>query len=69
MLECKIDKKTGRIRVHTKGDLSTITTEVLALFKEIHRGIEQQNQEAAKEFKHTVIGAMLDPSSPVWKEE
>lgn len=68
MLKCKIDKKTGRIRVHTKGDLSTITTEVLTLFKDLHRNIEQQNPEAAKEFKNTVIGAMLDPRSPVWKE-
>lgn len=68
MLKCKIDKKTGRIRVHTKGDLSTITVEVLTLFKDLHRNIEQQNPEAAKAFKNTVIGAMLDPSSPVWKE-
>lgn len=69
MLKCKIDKKTGRIRVHTKGDLGTITAEVLCLFKDVHRNIERQNPEAAKEFKNTVIGAMLDPRSPVWKEE
>ena len=69
MLKCKIDKKNGRVYVRTKGDLTTIAVEALALFKEIHRGIERQNPEAAKEFKNMVIGAMLDPRSPVWKEE
>lgn len=69
MLKCKIDKKNGRVYVRTKGDLTTIAVEALALFKEIHRGIERQNPEAAKEFKNMVIGTMLDPRSPVWKEE
>lgn len=69
MLKCKIDKKTGCFRVNTKGDLATIAVEVLGLFKELHRGIERQNPEAAKEFKNMVIGTMLDPRSPVWKEE
>lgn len=69
MLKCKIDRAKGTVNVSTKGDLSAITVEVLALFKELHRGIAQQNPDAAREFKNTVIGAMLDPGSPLWKEE
>ena len=69
MLKCKIDRAKGTVKVNTKGDLSAITVEVLALFKEIHRGIEKQNPEAAREFKNTVTGAMLDPRSPLWREE
>lgn len=69
MLKCNIDRAKGNVRVKTKGDLNSITVETLALFKELHRGIAQQNPEAAKAFKTTVIGAMLDPSSPLWKEE
>ena len=68
MLKCKIDKKTGRIYVKTKGDLTTIAVEALVLLKRLHCGIERQNPEAAKEFKNVVIGTMLDPRSPVWKE-
>ena len=69
MLKCKIDRAKGPVRVQAKGDLNTITVEVLALFKEVHKNIAQQNPGAAKEFRNTVIGAMLDPSSPLWKEE
>ena len=69
MIKCKIDRAKGPVQIKTKGDLRTITVEVLALFKEIHHGIQQQNPEAAREFKNNVIGAMLDPRSPLWKEE
>lgn len=69
MLKCKIDKAKGPVYLKTKGDLATITVEFLALFRQLHYGIAQQNPEAAKEFRNTVIGAMLDPRSPLWKEE
>lgn len=69
MLKCKIDRETGRIHVKTKGRLDDITAESMAVLKEIYSGIARQNPEAAKEFKNTVIGVVLDPASPVWKEE
>ena len=69
MIKCKIDRGKGPVKVKAKGDVNTITVEMLALFKEVHKNIEQQNPDAAREFKNTVIGAMLDPRSPLWKEE
>lgn len=69
MLKCKIDKAKGPVWVKAKGDLNTITVEVMALFKEVHRNIAQQNPEAAREFRNTVTAAMLDPTSPLWKED
>lgn len=69
MLKCNINQKKKHVWLRTSGDLNTITVECLALFKGVYRGIEKQNPEAAKEFKNTVIAAMLDSSSPLWKEK
>lgn len=69
MLKCKIDRAKGTVRVSTKGNLDDITVEVLGIFQAIHKEIAKQNPIAAKEFKNKVIGVMLDPRSPVWKED
>lgn len=69
MVKCKINRDKGLVSIKTKGDLHSITVEVLCLIKEVHRGIEQKNPEAAREFRNTVTAAMLDPTSPLWKEE
>lgn len=69
MLKCRMDQAKDHVWVKTKGDMNTITVEVLALVHEVYQGIAQKNPEAAKEFRNTVIGAMLDPRSPLWKEE
>lgn len=69
MLKCKIDKATGLVKVKAGGDLRNLTVEVLALVHEVYLGIEQQNPEAAKEFRNTLIGILLNPKGPMWKEE
>ena len=69
MLKCKIDKAKGPVRVKVSGDVHTITVELLALIKTVNHGIDQQDPEAAREFRNAVTAAMLDPTSPLWKEE
>ena len=69
MLKCRIDRNKGPVWVKAKGDAHTITVEVLALIKTVNHSIEQQNPEAARKFRNTVTTAMLDPTSPLWKEE
>lgn len=69
MLKCKVNKKKKRVRVKACGDMHTIVVEVLALFKTIHRAIEQKNPEDAQNFRNMVTAAMLDPASPLWKED
>ncbi len=68
MLKCKIDRSKGTAWVKTKGTGADITTESLALIREVYRGIKQQNEEAADLYRRTMIGALLDPNSAVWKE-
>ena len=69
MLKCRINRAKGLVQVKSKGDLNTITVEVLALIKEVNRGIEKQNPEAGRAFRNTLTAAMLDPTSPLWKED
>ena len=68
MLKCNINRERKHVRVKANGDQHTITVEVLALIKEVNRGIEQQNPEAARAFRNTLTAAMLDPTSPLWEE-
>lgn len=69
MIKCKIDRGKGPVKVKAKGDVNTITVEMLALVHEVYQVIARKSPEAAKEFRNRVIGVMLDPRSPLWKEE
>ena len=71
MLKCKI-KKTGRglvIRVNAEGTAKMVMAETAALIATVYQNINKKNPEAAKGFKHALIGVLLDPDSPVWKGE
>lgn len=67
MIKCKI-KSNGSIRVKASGTVKDLTVETAALIEDIYQSIHQQNPEAAKGYKNTLIGILLDPNSPVWKE-
>lgn len=69
MLKCNIDKDKGKGYLKSKGDIDNVIVETLTLIKQLYRGIVQQSPDAAKHFKNTIIGVLLDPNSPVWKEE
>lgn len=69
MLKCRINRAKGPVRVKASGDLNTITVEVMALIKEVNQGISQKNPEAGCVFRNKLIAAILDPASPLWKEE
>ena len=67
MLKCNI-KRGGNIRVKASGTAQDLMVETAAAIKEVHNGISKANQEAAKEYRLKLIGLLLDPDSPVWKE-
>ena len=69
MIECKINKKSGTVRVKTKGEGYDISLETLAFIGELFRGINRKNPAAGEAFKKTIIAGVLDPNSPVFKEE
>lgn len=67
MIKCKI-KISGHIQVKASGTVKDLTVETAALIEDIYQSIHQKNPEAAKGYKNTLIGILLDPKSPVWKE-
>lgn len=69
MIKCRLDKGKDHIWIKTGGTAETLSTETLVLVQQLYRGIKNKNEAAAEGFRLTVIGAMIDPSSPVWREE
>ena len=67
MLKCNI-KKGATIRVKANGTAHDLTLETGMLIKQIYRNIMQQNPAAAEGYKIHLLGLLLDPQSPVWKE-
>lgn len=68
MLKCNI-KRGGNIRVKASGTAQDLMVETAAAIKEVYSGINQKDQMAAKEFKNRLIVMLLNPDSPVWKED
>lgn len=69
MIKCKINKKSGTVKVEAKGAGYDISIETLEFIGEVYRGINRQNPEAGESFKKTIIAGVLDPNSPVFKED
>lgn len=69
MLKCKIDRNKGIAKIKTEKETNArnVSVETLALIKTIYEGIHENSPEAAKEYKLTIIGALIDPKSPVWE--
>lgn len=69
MLKCNIRRgKRGYQLVKTSGTAEDLMVEVSTLIALIFKGIREKNPEAAKGFKNHLIGLLLDPKSPVWKD-
>lgn len=68
MLKCKI-KRSGYLRVRAKGTPHDLMVEAAALIQNIYRNINKQAPDAAQAFKNALLGTLLDPESPVWKED
>lgn len=67
MLKCNI-KTNGMVWVKASGTASDLVPEVGMVIMEIFRALHKKNPEAAKQFKNRLIGVLLDPETPVWKE-
>lgn len=69
MLKCNIDKAKKRVRIKGSGTPHDLMVETACLIHDIHHHIQKEAPDAAKEYKMKLIGTLLDPDSPVWKEE
>ena len=67
MLKCNI-KKGGMVRVKATGTAEELTVETGMVVQQIFQNIHQQNPAAAEGYKLHLLGLLLDPKSPVWKE-
>lgn len=70
MLKFKINsKKRGTaMRVKVSGTAKDLMVETAAVVHEVYKGIRAQNPEAAEGYKNRLTIALLDPNSPIWKE-
>ena len=69
MLKCNIDKQKKIVRIKAKGTPHDLNVEATVLIRDIYHHIHEQAPAAAQAFKNELIGTLLDPNSPVWKEE
>ena len=67
MIKCNI-KKGGTIRVKASGTAEDLMVETATMIQEVYSSIAQQSPEAAEGYKLHLLGLLLDPRSPVWKE-
>ena len=68
MLKCNI-KRSGKIRVKASGTVQDLLVETAAAIHEVYTGINKTSQEAANAYRLKLIGLLLDPDSPVWKDD
>lgn len=68
MLKCNI-KRGGNVRVKASGTSRDLMVETSTAIKEVYNGIKKHSPVAAAEYRKNLIGLLLDPASPVWKEK
>lgn len=68
MIKCKINKKKNFAKIKAGGSLNELIVESLAIIQGTYNSIAESNPEAAKEYKNTLIGVLLDPNSPIFKK-
>lgn len=68
MIKCNINRKKGKSWVKSTGTAEEMMVETTALIKLIYLGIHEKSPEAAETFKTKLLGVLLDPKTPVWKE-
>lgn len=69
MIKCYLDQKKDKIQVKSSGTAQEMMVETAVMVQQIYQGIHAQNPEAARGYKNNLLGMLLDPSSPVWKEK
>ena len=69
MIKCNVNKEKDRIKVKANGTAKTINIELMALIKELYRGIKSEDEIVAGVFREVLIAALLDPTSPIWEED
>lgn len=67
MLKCNV-RESSTVYVQARGPMDKLVTETAVVVQAVYRGILAKHPEVAKEFRNRLLGVLLDPESPVWKE-
>jgi len=68
VIKCNINRKKNKVWVKSDGTAEEMMSETAALIQLTYQGIREKNPEAANGYKLHLLGLLLDPESPVWKE-
>lgn len=68
MIKCNINRAKDRVQVKASGTTADCMVETAMAIQQIYRGLKSQNPEAADNYRRHIIGIIIDPDSPVWKE-
>ena len=69
MLKCNIKKGRCKNRIKANGTAEELVAYTLVLIQKIYQSIHEKNPAASEGYKLHLIGTLLDPDSPVWKED
>lgn len=69
MLKCNINKAKKKVWVKGNGTAHDLMVETATLIKDIHHHIHEKAPDAAQGYKTALLAMLLDPDSPVWKQE
>lgn len=67
MLKCNV-RDGGMIFVKSNGTAEKLMSETAVVIQLVYRGIRAKNPALAQAYKNHLLGLLLDPESPVWKE-
>lgn len=68
MLKCNINKAKKKVHIKGEGTPHDLMVETACLIHDVFHHIHKEAPDAANEYKMKLIGMLLDPESPVWKE-
>ena len=69
MIKCKSNRTKNHVWVKAKGTAQDMVVEAGMAIATVYRTIRKENPEAAEGFKNHLLGLLLDPKSPIWKED
>lgn len=66
MIECKI-RRDKKCRIKANGTPRDLCAETLYFLNEMYTEIKNKDAAEAIKFRNTILAAMIDPKSPIFK--
>ena len=69
MIKCNVDRPKNKTAVKCGGSIIDVCVEGIFILGQLYQGIKAQNEEAAEQFRNSMLAALLDPNSTVYQED